>query len=233
MIMAIGIYGVLAYATRPTTPLLTALVNEELSWRWIFWLNVPLAILAFPLVLRCIKPDRPPQPMPLRIDWTAITMFVIWVVCLAFTFGWYRKWGGWTSRTFTAIALLDLILAGSPRGLGWRRPGGERTLQPHLPRPHLRPRNVRPHAHAAAVAGGADPDGKLLPRTPRLPPGRDRLDPGPGVADHDGLDDPDHLVSSPRLATRLAVDRRRWLRGLSVVDVLRGQLHRAREKWPS
>jgi len=110
VIVAIGFYGVVAYATRPTTPLLTALVNEELSWRWIFWLNVPLGILAFPLVLRFVKPDRPPQPLPLRIDWVAITMFVIWVVGLTFTFGWYRKWGGWTSNTFSAIALLDLIL---------------------------------------------------------------------------------------------------------------------------
>ena len=110
VIVAIGFYGVIAYATRPTTPLLTALVNEELSWRWIFWVNVPLALLAFPLVLRFIKPDRPPQPLPLRIDWVAVTLFVIWVVSLTFTFGWYRKWGGWTSNAFTATALLDLVL---------------------------------------------------------------------------------------------------------------------------
>jgi len=110
VIVAIGFYGVLAYATRPTTPLLTALVNEELSWRWIFWVNVPLAFLAFPLVLRFIKPDRPRQPLPLRIDWIAVTLFVIWVVCLTFTFGWYRKWGGWTSNAFTATALFTLVL---------------------------------------------------------------------------------------------------------------------------
>jgi len=110
VIVAIGVYGVLAYATRPTTPLLTALVNEELSWRWIFWVNVPLALMAFPLVLRFVKPDRPPRPLPLRIDWAAITLFVMWVVCLTFTFGWYRKWGGWTSNAFTAMALLDAIL---------------------------------------------------------------------------------------------------------------------------
>ena len=77
VIVAIGFYGVIAYATRPTTPLLTALVNEELSWRWIFWMNVPLAIVAFPLVLRFIKPDRPPQPLPLRIDWVAITLLAM------------------------------------------------------------------------------------------------------------------------------------------------------------
>src|SRR5437764_1751494 len=58
VIVAIGFYGVIAYATRPTTPLLTALVNDALSWRWAFWVNVPLAVLAVPLARRFIKPDR-------------------------------------------------------------------------------------------------------------------------------------------------------------------------------
>jgi MFS family permease len=110
VIVAIGFYGVIAYATRPTTPLLTALVNDALSWRWIFWLNVPFALLALPLVHRFIKPDRPPRPLPLRIDWVSVTLFATWIVCLVFVFGWYRKWGGWSSNAFTATVLLALVL---------------------------------------------------------------------------------------------------------------------------
>jgi MFS family permease len=110
VILAIGFYGVIAYATRPTTPLLTALINDALSWRWIFWINVPLALLAVPLVWRFIKPDRPARPLPLRIDWVSVTLFVTWIVSLTFVFGWYRKWGGWRSNPFTATALLALLL---------------------------------------------------------------------------------------------------------------------------
>ena len=110
VIVAIGIYGVIAYATRPTTPLVTAWINDALSWRWIFWVNVPLALLAFPLVRRFVKPDRPPQPLPLRIDWIGVTLFTAWIVSLTFVFGWYRKWGGWTSNAFTATAMLALLL---------------------------------------------------------------------------------------------------------------------------
>jgi MFS family permease len=110
VIVAIGFYGVIAYATRPTTPLLTALINDALSWRWIFWINVPLALLAVPLVRRFIKPDRPAQPLPLKIDWAAVTLFVAWIVSVTFTFGWYRKWGGWTSDAFATTALLAMLL---------------------------------------------------------------------------------------------------------------------------
>jgi hypothetical protein len=35
---------------------------------------------------------------------------VAWVVSLTFLFGWYRKWGGWTSNAFTLTALLALVL---------------------------------------------------------------------------------------------------------------------------
>lgn len=110
VIVAIGFYGVIAYATRPTTPLLTALLNDELSWRWIFWVNVPLALLALPLVHRFIKPDRPPRPLPLRIDWISVTLLAAWMVSLIFVFGWYRKWGGWGSNAFTATAVLAMVL---------------------------------------------------------------------------------------------------------------------------
>jgi MFS family permease len=110
VIVAIGFYGVVAYSTRHATPLVTAYVNDLLSWRWIFWVNVPITVLAIPLVLRYIRPDRPPAPRSLRIDWIGVTLFAAWVSCLLFAFGWYRKWGGWTSNEFAATATLCLLL---------------------------------------------------------------------------------------------------------------------------
>jgi len=110
VIVAIGFYGVCAYATRPTTPLVTALVNDAVSWRWIFWINIPFALLAIPLVRRFIKPDRPPKPMLLHIDWLAVTLLAGWAISLVFCFGWYRKWGGWSSNEFATTAVLAVVL---------------------------------------------------------------------------------------------------------------------------
>ena len=110
VLIAIGVYGVAAYATRPTTPLFTAYVNDALSWRWIFWVNIPIALVGLVLVRLFFRPDRPPKPLPLRIDWLAVTLLAGWIVSLAFTFGWYRKWGGWSSDEFTAFALASILL---------------------------------------------------------------------------------------------------------------------------
>ena len=110
LIVAVGFYGVVAYSTRNATPLVTAYVNDLLSWRWIFWVNVPIALGSIPLVLRFIRPDRPPTPRPLRMDWVAVTLFAAWVSCLLFTFGWYRKWGGWSSNEFALTASLCVAL---------------------------------------------------------------------------------------------------------------------------
>jgi hypothetical protein len=110
ILAAVGIYGVIAYSTRPLTPLVTALVNDQLSWRWVYWVNVPIALLGLALVLRTFRPDRPPKPLPLRIDWVAVTLFAAWVSCLLFTCGWYRRWGGWSSNAFTATATCSAVL---------------------------------------------------------------------------------------------------------------------------
>src|SRR5262245_37606534 len=110
VLISIGIYGVVAYSTRPATPLFTAYINDALGWRWIFWVNVPIALVGIVLVRLFYRPARPPKPLPIPIDWFAVTLFAGWVVCLAFTFGWYRKWGGWSSNEFTAVAIASVVL---------------------------------------------------------------------------------------------------------------------------
>jgi MFS transporter, DHA2 family, multidrug resistance protein len=110
ILIAAGIYGVIAYSTRPLTPLVTAYVNDLLDWRWIYWVNVPVALFGLVLVLQTFRPDRPPKPLPLRIDWIAVTLFAAWVSCLLFTCGWYRRWGGWSSNEFAMTATGSTVL---------------------------------------------------------------------------------------------------------------------------
>jgi MFS family permease len=110
LLVAIGFYGVFAYATRNSTPLLMAELDVGLSWRWMYWVYVPIALLGMVLVYRYLRPDRPPRPVHLPIDWLAVTLFTGWVVAVTFAFSWYRKWGGWTSNAFAVTVVLCVTL---------------------------------------------------------------------------------------------------------------------------
>jgi MFS family permease len=110
LLVAIGFYGIFAYSTRNVTPLLQAELLVWLSWRWMYWFYIPVALIATALVLAWFRPDRPPKPMHLPIDWLAVTLFTAWVVAITFAFSWYRKWGGWTSNEFAVTVILCVTL---------------------------------------------------------------------------------------------------------------------------
>jgi MFS family permease len=110
LLVAIGFYGIFAYATRNATPLLQAQLDVWLSWRWTYWWYVPIGLLGMVLVWRYLTPDRPARPVHLPIDWLALTLFVAWVVAIVIAFSWYRKWGGWTSDAFAVTVILCLTL---------------------------------------------------------------------------------------------------------------------------
>jgi MFS family permease len=110
LLVAIGLYGIFAYATRNSTPLLMAELCVHLSWRWMYWFYLPIALVGMILVWRYFRPDRPPKPLNLPIDWLAVTLFTAWVVLVTFAFGWYRKWGGWTSNAFAVTVILCVAL---------------------------------------------------------------------------------------------------------------------------
>jgi MFS family permease len=110
LLVAIGFYGVFAYSTRDCTPLLIAELDVWLSWRWTYWVFVPVALLALLLVRRYFRPDTPPKPFNLPIDWLAVSLFTAWVVAVVFAFSWYRKWGGWTSDAFAVTVVLCVVV---------------------------------------------------------------------------------------------------------------------------
>jgi EmrB/QacA subfamily drug resistance transporter len=52
---AIGVYGSITAMAVLLGPVLGGLIAQGLAWQWIFWLNVPIGLLAIPLVLTRIE----------------------------------------------------------------------------------------------------------------------------------------------------------------------------------
>ena len=61
---AIGIYGSVTGLAAVLGPVLGGAVTQGLGWRWIFWINVPVALAAVPLVLSRLPEARGPGGRP-------------------------------------------------------------------------------------------------------------------------------------------------------------------------
>jgi EmrB/QacA subfamily drug resistance transporter len=57
---ATGVYGSVTGLAAIAGPVLGGVVTQHLAWQWIFWLNVPIALIAIPLVLGRIGEARGP-----------------------------------------------------------------------------------------------------------------------------------------------------------------------------
>lgn len=101
---AMGIMAGTAAAGLSIGPLLGGLLIEVLSWRWIFFVNVPIAIVAALLTLRSVPESRRPDAPPIDVHGLA----TLGVGLGALTLGVMQAqvWG-WSSA-----ATLSLIAAG-------------------------------------------------------------------------------------------------------------------------
>ena len=58
---AIGIFSAITGLAVASGPLVGGAVVEGLGWEWIFWLNVPIGLVAIPLVLTRMKESFGPD----------------------------------------------------------------------------------------------------------------------------------------------------------------------------
>lgn len=104
---AFGIFGAVAGLALACGPLVGGLVTDQLSWRWIFLLNVPIGVLA--LVAGAIWLRESSQPQRHRIDWLGMVSFGAGLTLLVL--GFLRgESSGWTSAPILGAFVLGLLL---------------------------------------------------------------------------------------------------------------------------
>jgi DHA2 family multidrug resistance protein len=78
---ATAIYSMGVGVAPTIAPLVGGYVSEEISWRWVFFILLPIVIVALVGVLAFIKPDPPREERP-KLDWTGFLSLAIAVACV-------------------------------------------------------------------------------------------------------------------------------------------------------
>ncbi|GAB3722819.1 MDR family MFS transporter [Nocardiopsis oceani] len=107
-----GLFGAVFGVSSVAGPLLGGLFVDHLSWRWVFYVNLPLGLVAFLTVLAVLPRQTPVGRQ--NIDYSGIVLLAATAVCLTLV----ASWGG-SVYAWLSWQIIVLVAAGLVLGLGW------------------------------------------------------------------------------------------------------------------
>lgn len=101
---ALAIYSMGVSVPPTLAPLFGGYISEQFSWRWVFFILVPIALVACVGVLTAVKPDPPRAERP-KLDWIGFLSLSITVGCIQLMLdrGERQEWFGSTEIVIEAL----------------------------------------------------------------------------------------------------------------------------------
>jgi EmrB/QacA subfamily drug resistance transporter len=103
-----GVWGVASLAG----PLAGGLLADHVSWRWVFYLNVPVGLVAMGLLAEALRGEAPSARRP-TVDYAGLVLFTLGVSALLLAVVWAGRSGQWMRPPVTAALGLGLAALGA------------------------------------------------------------------------------------------------------------------------
>ncbi|MFF3887116.1 MDR family MFS transporter [Streptomyces sp. NPDC001914] len=88
-------------------PLLGGFITDSMNWRWAFYVNVPVGLVALLAVARGVR--LPAGRVPGRIDYLGTALLTTGILALTLLAGWAGTTYAWTSWQITGLAVVVVL----------------------------------------------------------------------------------------------------------------------------
>jgi EmrB/QacA subfamily drug resistance transporter len=101
-----GLFGAVFGISSAVGPWLGGLLTDHLSWHWVFYINMPVGLVALFFILRYMPRLRPEGQRP-PFDYLGSVLLVAWTVPLMLAFSWAGSAYAWDSPRILALFALS------------------------------------------------------------------------------------------------------------------------------